>query len=118
MLPNLNPDQLAACYEFLRSLEPFNRFDMPHADEIEFTVIADARVHGVYWLKAKNTHEIALSRATNGHTSTVLLFMAHEMIHLYQAINHTRNKNMHNAEFMRIAEEVCTIQGYDFKLFV
>jgi len=118
MLPNLNPDQLAACYEFLRSLEPFNGYSLPHADEVEFTVAADSRVHGIYALKPSGGHEIIISRSTNGHVSTLTLFMAHEMIHLYQAITKTRNKNMHNAEFMRIAAEVCMVHGYDPQLFV
>lgn len=120
MLPNLNPDQLAGAYEFLRTLEPFNAYALPHADEIEFIIAADPRLCG--WHKQKpatKTHIIAISHRNVGLPCTLLRIMAHEMIHLTQAIYEKRNhKSQHNAEFKRLATAVCEIQGYDLKLFI
>ena len=45
--------------------------------------------------------------------------MAHEMIHIRQAIRGTTTANtQHNAEFHRIADRVCRIHGFDRKAFI
>jgi len=53
----------------------------------------------------------------HSHTFTVLLTLAHEMIHLVQAIHKSDNKNQHNAEFKRLAKRVCHLHGFDYKAF-
>ena len=125
MLPNINPDQLAAAYEFVRTLEPFNiwalregRKGFPHADEIEFNIVGDKRVWAWKQRKGDGTYTIAYSDKAPRYVSTFVMLIAHELIHLYQDINKLETTAMHNKDFMVRAKEVCDIHGYDLHLFV
>lgn len=118
MLP-LRPDMLAGAYDFLRTTPPFRGWRLPHSDEIEFKVTGDNQEHGHYNRYAgTNHHWIAMSGKTVGHTDTLLMYLAHEMIHLHQALAKLETRNAtHNADFHRRARSVCRWHGWDLKLF-
>lgn len=119
MLPNLNPDQLANTYEFLRALEPFKKYRLPDADQVEFCVTRHRDRAGDHTIYCDTDEHII--RASACHVTTVfglIRLMAHEMIHMVQTIEGTNTKVMHNKEFKRLAKIVCEIQGYEFKTFV
>lgn len=114
----MHPIQLAAVYDCLRVFPPFNRWRLPVGDEVNFTVANHRGFYG--WHKSDVVgHTIALSQATIGQLSTLMMFMAHEMIHLYQAERGTFSRRTnHNAEFRRLAARVCRVHGFDLKVFV
>jgi hypothetical protein len=63
--------------------------------------------------------EIALSETSIGSSAKLIEKMAHEMIHYYQHVRRRETANTeHNAEFKRLAREVCRIHLFDFKDFV
>lgn len=115
----LHPAQLAAMYDCLRAFPPFDRWKLPLADEVEFAVASSPGYYGWHERKA-GTHRIVMSHANIGRFDTLAMFMAHEMIHLYQAERGTtpRGNASHNAEFRRLAARVCSIHGFDPKVFV
>lgn len=116
----LTPDMLAGAYEFLRATPPFNKWRLPHADDVEFHVIRDAHCRGDYQHdKTKDTHRIRISsRSGNGYTASLLATVAHEMVH---AAEHRyapdRRHGEHGARFKRMAARVCKFHGFDPKEF-
>ena len=118
MLPDITPDQLYACYEFMRIMPPFSSYKIPPASEVEFQIVNDHRLHGWHKRNENCQNIFAISRNSVGHTVSLLFYVAHEMIHLVQAERGTHTRAAHNAEFRKIAEKVCEIHGFDLKVFV
>jgi len=125
MLPNIQPNQMALAYDLIVNLEPFCNWakeeggtNFPHSDEIEFRIIGDRRAFAWKLSKLNGTHVIAYSHTAPAQVHYFVMYMAHEIIHLYQAINGLENKSQHNSDFRARAEEVCAIHGYDYRMFV
>ena len=117
----LHPEQVAALYDCLRTFPPFAAMKLPPGEEVEFEVRSSPDYYGWHELKGvKNRrHVIVVSRTNIGFLSTLAVFLAHEMIHLYQAEAGTATRDtQHNAEFRRIAAKVCRCLGFDLKLFL
>ena len=116
----LTPDIIEGAYEFLRMTPPFRGWRLPPADEVEFVVARHRRYLGYHrGLRHKvNSHEIGISDSCVGHTNTLLRTMAHEMIHQYQQRKRTETSNTeHNAQFHKLARQVCRYHGWDEKEF-
>lgn len=111
---------LAASYDFLRTTPPFRAWRLPPSDEIELNVISLRDREGEYTRYCGTSeHIIGISGTRIGHTDSLIAVMAHEMIHLKQAISKTETKGtMHNAEFRQLAQAACRAHGWDPKLFV
>jgi len=114
---NINPEMLAAAYEYFRVSEPFCDFALPHADVVEFRVVNDRRRYGWHERPSHGTNIIAVSQRNVCHTANIMWVVAHEMIHLYQAESGTSTKANHNAEFNDIADYVCATHGFDRRQF-
>lgn len=112
---SITPEIIESAYEFLRTTLPFRRWKLPPADDIEFRVVRDPTIYGSYI--EESSHIIAISDRLVGHTTTLLATLAHEMIHLYQAIRGTGGKNQHGVEFRKFAAQVCKAHGFDPKAF-
>ncbi len=116
----LTPEILEAAYEFLRNTPPFKGWKLPVGDEVEFTVtlLRDREGdHTTY--RGTSDHVIRVSSNKIGHTASLVVVMAHEMIHAKQAVAKTFTANAeHNAEFRRLAKSVCKLHGFDPKTFV
>lgn len=115
----LTPARLAATYDFLRAFPPFRRWRLPTSDALTFTLLRTRREYGHYTRERRTTdHELAISCGKVGHASTLLVSMAHEMVHLKQAVAKTETQNTeHNAEFYELARLVCRRFGFDPKAF-
>lgn len=114
---------LAGAYEYLRASEPFCRWKLPHAeesDEVGFYVTGHRDRFGhMHGDKRSPNAIIAVSESCVGSSIKLIEIMGHEMIHLYQHRQRTETAGtMHNAEFKRLAREVCRIHMFDFKAFV
>ena len=111
----LTPEGCAALYDALRAHAPFSKWKLPESDAIEFHVIRDQKVFGTYHFG--DDHAITVSESVIGHWSTLSETMAHEMIHLYQSLQNRQTKAEHNAEFRKLASEVCRTFGFDPRCF-
>ena len=112
----LTPEILAAAYDYNKTWEPFNKWNFPDAEEVEFRVIKSTTVHGWYAMR-DGKHIIAISARTVGFPTTLIRVMAHEMIHLHQQEAGMANAAQHNRAFQKLAERVAKIHGYDPKEF-
>lgn len=117
-MQSFSPAMLEACYDFLREADPFHRWKLPDGETIEFHVIRSNRFRGWHEFDGES-HKVGISDRWHSHTASIVETMAHEMIHIRQAIRGTTTKNtQHNAEFHRIADRVCRIHGFDRKAFI
>ncbi len=116
----LTPNMLRASYDFVRTTQPFNRWKLPAGELVRFKVAGDAWKRGWYMRSNNKDHHhiIGISRNCIAHPDSLIMVMAHEMIHLYQGERDTESRNtIHNAEFKRLAKSVCKYHGYDPLLF-
>ena len=64
-----------------------------------------------------DTHFICISRARTTTYAALTETMAHEMIHLLQAVKRLETRAQHNADFKRRAARVCSVLGFDESVF-
>lgn len=114
----LSPEILAAQYEALRICPPFVRWKLPPSEDITFCVIRHKDREGDYTrIIGTDNHFIRISETRIGHYDSFGVVMAHEMIHLLQAVKKLETKAAHNADFRRRAASVCRTLGFDPKTF-
>lgn len=121
MALKLTPDMISAAYDFLRETAPFKGWRLPHSDEIGFHVVPDPNTIADFVLEQDNSMHIRVS-VHNFHTVTLIMTVAHEMVHMYQCMHKlAKNGNkmalVHNADFKRRAKRICAIHGWDESLF-
>lgn len=114
----LTPDILRGAYDFLRLTRPFKRWNLPPAEGIKFVVGRRTDAAGEHTSYVNGEHAIMISEACVGHLDKTLEVMAHEMIHVYQVMRKTNTRSVHNAEFRRLAAQVCREHGFDPKAFI
>lgn len=113
----LDPETLAAAYDYLRTTPPFSRWNLPESEDVVFKAAITPRHHGWYDRK-KRKHILAVSRGSVGHTTSLMETMAHEMCHLFQALTKTETPGTeHNAAFLKLVVQVCRYHGFDPKAF-
>ena len=112
----LTPEILAAAYEYLRTTQPFVRWNLPEPDDVRFRVIRDRAVYGWHRREGKQ-HTIAISSAMIGHTTTLIGAMAHEMTHAHMSETGMNKSGDHGAAFLRLTSEICRVHGFDHKSF-
>jgi hypothetical protein len=110
----LDPAVLEAAYEFLRATPPFRRWKLPPGAAVEFHVIASQGLRG-RCVDDGEHQTIAISAGTIGHTHSLMMAMAHEMIHVRDNLAGIRAH--HGSSFRRSAAQVCRYHGFDPKLF-
>jgi hypothetical protein len=113
----VTPQAVAATWDMLRSVPPISRWNLPPADEVEFRTPQRADVHGEWTRIIDGHHIVTISSRTNGHLITLIQTVAHEMIHAHQDIKGTSTRAQHNAQFRRLAAQVCRHLGFDEKAF-
>ena len=115
----LTPDALVAAYEFLRAMPPARRWKLPHADEVEFSVIHHKKNEADH-LIWRGRHAIRVAANQIVSTDNLLVAMAHEMIHAYQdgVLKSGSRRVVHNAEFRRLSKRMCTYHGWNIHFFI
>ena len=113
----VTPQVVAAVWDMLRAMPPFCRWSLPPAEEVEFRTPQRSDVHGEWTRIVDGHHIVTISSQTNGHLLTLIQTVAHEQIHAYQDIKGTSTRAQHNAEFRRLAAQVCRSLGFDEKAF-
>lgn len=115
----LTKDQLRLGYDLLTETEPFSRWNMMDSSEIRFVVTRARRTVG-YYVFWNGRHEIGISARCVGTVNNLITFMAHEMIHMHQAVTKPRSDTPgveHNMAFLRLADEVCKHHDFDRHMF-
>ncbi len=114
---NIKPQEVAAAYEFLLQLTPFNRWNLPETDGVEFRTDMRKNVLGEHNYRARKRLPplIRMSLRCNGHLISVLQTVAHEMCHLAQVVNGEREG--HQETFAKRASAVCREFGWDERAF-
>lgn len=113
----LTPENLAACYGFLRTTLPFSRWKLPHQDEVIFKVARTRKTVGWYTFDGLK-HFIYVSEGCVGTSKTLVETMAHEMVHLHEKCSGTDRSGVeHSAQFQKYADLVCRHHGFERKMF-
>lgn len=111
-----NRDTLRAAYNYLNETPPFNKWNLPDGDDIEF-IVARAHDHDGWHTFKDGKHTIAISTTRVGFTDTLLRTMAHEMVHLHEQHSGACSSGHHGKTFRRFAAQVCAAHGFDPKGF-
>lgn len=116
---HLTPFNLEAAYALLLTAPPFRAWRLPPPDQVEFKVSATReRMAGCAKYRYKDQWEIDVSSRFVSTLANLIECMAHEMIHLRQMVRKTETKGVeHNAEFRKLAKQVCARHGFDPKRF-
>lgn len=117
MTLHFTADTLRAAYNFLNETPPFNKWNLPDGEDVEFVVIRSKTDAG--WHKIENGRNvIAASSVCIGRTESLVELMAHEMVHAHQRSMGTETSGVtHNRAFELLAAQVCRHHGFDPKLF-
>jgi hypothetical protein len=116
----LTTEMMAAGYDYLATTPPFSGWNLPDSEDVVFKLSRRPREFGRYQWDGSR-HTITASVKSIAHTSTLMQFMSHEMIHLYlekmgwESVG--GNEDTHNAAFRKFAVQVCKRHGYDPKAF-
>ena len=116
-MTKLTPRLMAAAYDLLGQTQPFDEWNLPPSEEIRFVVGRTNTLRGHFIERVKGKYEIMLSRGSLSHTNSILMTMAHEMIHLFEATVGVASKGQHGAHFHAWARRISRIHGWDPKLF-
>lgn len=116
----LTPHVLAAGYDYLRATQPFKAWRLPPADEVEFGVTRHRDREGDHSTYRWHTdeHIIRVSAYYVKNTESLLICLAHEMIHAHMKIKKIGQRNDHGTRFKRLAKRVCSIHGWDTEKFL
>lgn len=102
-------DTLRAAYAFLDETPPFNRWNLPDAEDVIFRVVRTPAMHGWHnYLEGK--HQIGISRPKS--TLNLIMTMAHEMVHVREWQLKVRGP-AHGAAFQKLAWQICGHHNFD-----
>lgn len=110
----LTHETLYGAYKFLCATPPFVRWNLPEAADVKFRVVRDRTLHGWHRCIA-GKHTIAISGSSVGHTLSLVMTMAHELVHMHQ--KRTGMRVNHGLAFQKLAQQICKIHGFDPKAF-
>lgn len=104
----LTASTLERAYEFLRGEAPFNAWDLPPADEVEFHVRNHRDKRFGDYAEVKGRHVIRVSDSRHKNMTTLLQTMAHEMGHLQQRQTDCKHRPSvsHGRKFMSLMRKV------------
>jgi len=114
----LSPAILRAAYAMLDECEPFSRWNLPAAEDVNFVVGKTKRDYACCTYTADHKFILMASAPYHGRLPTLLESMAHEMIHVH-IFRHPRmgRGGHHNAAWHRYADQVCKSLGFDRSRF-
>lgn len=109
-------DLIRQCYLFLKQVHPFSNWELPPPGECEFGLLSGGH-HAEYIRDGK--HFIIVNPDTHIALNDLLMSVAHEMVHLRQELKGRlpEKGDGHNAEFRRLAKQVCASLGWDLQRF-
>lgn len=116
----LTIDMLSHMYDFLAASEPFAKWNLPPSDDVKFKIVRTRHKQAWYQWDGKQ-HTITVSSGRVGHSLTLMVALAHEVVHLHleesDMESKSHNCDTHNAAFRVLAEQVCKAHGFDTQAF-
>jgi hypothetical protein len=116
----LTTDRLRLAYELLAECPPFDKWNLPHGEDVRFRVSRKMREYGQHRCTISNagryTHHIEISSMNVTTMETLLRTMAHEMIHVHEQANEVctpHQSTLHTEAFRCFALEVCKSLGFN-----
>jgi hypothetical protein len=119
MTLHVTPELIVASYERLRMTPPFNRWGLPHADDMEFHAVpikgdASAEHYVLADLEKKTEHHVLRVNPRRHRTLHMLdMTLGHEMCHIREYILGYRRKNCHGRMFNKLADSACKRHVWD-----
>ena len=109
----LTPAILRNLYSAIYCMKPFDRWNMPLPEEVNFIVNTDKDVMGTYLYDTGEDYEhtITVSSARCGHLDTVMRVLCHECIHMSR--HKTHKWTHHDKEFRSRAHRIASELGFD-----
>lgn len=114
----LSPNMVRKAYEFLCETPPIKQWNLPSSDDIRFAIANDPNTIAWHTAKGrgkKRRHVFAISAKCVGHTTTLLMAVAHEMVHLHHDL--VGIPVAHGEAFKKHARQICKANGWDAKAF-
>lgn len=102
----LNAEMLAHAFDYLCCCPPFNKMNMPHSEDVKFS-IGSRKDRYAHYQMIGGDHHIVLSSRFVGRHIMLLSTMAHEMVHLYEEVNCLNGGGIHGPGFQKLADRVC-----------
>jgi len=105
---------LHAAYEFLCTLPPFSKWNLPEADDVNFIVGRDPTLQGQWWFdKKKNRHNLLIVGRNVRSLPGLFSVLAHEMVHLYTRETNMHKGGEHGRAFVKLAKHISDLYGMD-----
>ena len=111
------PARIAAMYELLRALPPFNRWKLPSAAGVKFGATRAKDTYGIQQ-RVLGRHHMWVARRIS--LPKFIETVAHEMCHIHEdslVVQYSNGKYRHTKEFKRLAEQVCKKLGFNPETF-
>lgn len=121
ILPKLTNERLQLTYDFIAACPPFDEWNLPPSEEIEFgrTLKKDCRG----WHNVTTQSGAIIKRRIRVNPNKVKTLdqlhqvMAHEMIHVHENETGMMTRAQHSETFMLLATKVCELYGWDVETF-
>ena len=104
VLVKVTPAISEAMYNCLKSMKPFNKWNLPESDHVEFYINGLKGEMGAH-LHKSDTHQIRLSQHNVDDFQSLATTVAHEMIHVRQFMD--GKQRGHGNSFMQYASQIC-----------
>lgn len=111
---HLNKEMLAHCYDMLAATHTMSRWNLPPAEDVKFRIIRRKDRYAHHEVVG-GVHHIAVSSTFVGTFQTLIMTMAHEMIHVHQDL--TGMPRDDGKGFAKIADRVCKELEFDRLIF-
>ena len=112
----LTPETLAAAYDYLATMPPFDEWNLPDSSDVRFQVIKSRAVFGQVRWNGTQYHMQISSRMCQRHM-TLIATVAHEMAHIFQHSSCFMKRNVHDRAFWLLADEICSRHDFDRAVF-
>jgi hypothetical protein len=113
---HITPDMLEQGYRLLCLSPPFSAWHLPEADDVVFHAVPIKGPHkgcqGEHWFDGEH-HHLRISPKRHSTYNSMLMTLAHEVVHMQESILKLRADVMHGREFQRMATAVCRNHLFD-----
>ena len=112
----LNSEMLAHAYDYLACQPPFSKWNLPHSEDVKFSVIRK-RDRFAHYQKIGDVHHIVFSTRYVGRHEVLISTMAHELIHLHMSASCMSTRDPHGKAFQKFADRICKLHEFDRLVF-
>ena len=113
----ITKDVISHAYELLRHCEPFDKWNLPEPEDVQFKVAKSKSCYGWHNTRSQKKHTIAISKNLLSSIPFLIEIVAHEMIHMHMSHSHITDTSDHGPAFKAFAAQVCKIHHFDPKAF-